>query len=127
MPHLFKSFDESFTERVLEGDVLVAGANFVCGCSREHPAVGLAHAGVKAVICKSVNRINCRSSVNQGLPIIIVPEVVDVYKAGDQVDVELDRGVVLVNGKPFHFSPLLEKLMNIFQSKGLVNYIRLYA
>lgn len=91
MPHLFKGFDESFTERVLEGDVLVAGANFGCGCSREHPAVGLAHAGVKAVIRKSVNRINCRSSVNQGLPVIIVPEIVDVYKAGDQVDVELDR------------------------------------
>lgn len=73
MPHLFKGFDDSFTERVKAGDVLIAGANFGCGSSREHPSVGLAFAGVKAVICKSVNRIFYRSSVNQGLPILVVP------------------------------------------------------
>ncbi len=127
MPHLFKGFDESFTERVSENDVIMAGANFGCGSSREHPAVGLAHAGVKAVICKSVNRIFYRSSVNQGLPIIILPEAVDAYKQGDKVSVDLESGTVKVGDKEFNFSPLPEKLMNIFNSKGLVNYIKTYA
>ena len=127
MPHLFKGFDESFSSRVQSGDVIVAGANFGCGSSREHPAVGLAHAGVKAVICKSVNRIFYRSSVNQGLPIIILPEAVEAYHAGDRVDVDLEKGIVSVAGKDFRFSPLPEKLMNIFKSKGLVNYIKTFA
>jgi homoaconitate hydratase family protein/3-isopropylmalate dehydratase small subunit len=127
MPHLFKGFDESFAERVKEGDVIMAGANFGCGSSREHPAVGLAHAGVKAVVCKSVNRIFYRSSVNQGLPIIILPEAVDAYHQGDKVDVNLEEGIVHVGEKEFKFSPLPEKLMNIFKSKGLVNYIKAYA
>ncbi|MCB2219085.1 MAG: 3-isopropylmalate dehydratase large subunit [Bacteroidetes bacterium] len=127
MPHLFKGFDETFAERVKEGDVIMAGANFGCGSSREHPAVGLAHAGVKAVVCKSVNRIFYRSSVNQGLPIIILPEAVDAYHQGDKVNVNLEAGIVNVAGKDFKFSPLPEKLMNIFKSKGLVNYIKAYA
>lgn len=124
MPHLFKGFDDSFSEKVQAGDVLIAGENFGCGSSREHPAVGLAHAGVKAVIVKSVNRIFYRSSVNQGLPIIVMPEVVDAYQAGDEVTVSLEQGLICVNDKEFKFAPLPQELMAIFAAKGLVNWIK---
>jgi len=124
MPYLFKGFDVNFTARVQKGDVLVAGANFGCGSSREHPAVGLAYAGVKAVICKSVNRIFYRSSVNQGLPIILLPEAVDAYRPGDKVDIDFNKGVVKINDQSFTFAPLPEKLTGIFEAHGLVNYIR---
>ena len=127
MPHLFKGFDESFTDNVRQDDVIIAGFNFGCGSSREHPAVGLAHAGVKAVICKSVNRIFYRSSVNQGLPIIILPKAVDAFKQGDKVDIDFGKGIVTVGDKEFRFAPLPEKLMNIFKAKGLVNYIKEFA
>ncbi len=127
MPYLFKGFDESFSDNVRQDDVIIAGFNFGCGSSREHPAVGLAHAGVKAVICKSVNRIFYRSSVNQGLPIIILPEAVNAFKQGDKVDIDFGRGIVYVGDKEFKFAPLPEKLMNIFEAKGLVNYIKEFA
>ena len=123
MPHLFQGFDVNFTENVKEDDIIIAGDNFGCGSSREHPAVGLAHAGVKAVICGSVNRIFYRSSVNQGLPIIILPEAVKEYKAGDKVDIDFEDGVVTIAEKEFKFAPLPEKLMAVFEAKGLVNYI----
>ncbi|MFK5927703.1 MAG: aconitase/3-isopropylmalate dehydratase large subunit family protein [Desulfuromusa sp.] len=124
MPHLFKGFDDSFSAKVQSGDVIIAGENFGCGSSREHPAVGLAHAGVKAVIVKSVNRIFYRSSVNQGLPIIVLPELVDGYSVGDKVDVSLEKGVIKVNDKEFKFAPLPDELMAIFAAKGLVNWIK---
>ena len=124
MPHLFKGFDDSFAERVKAGDILVAGANFGCGSSREHPSVGLAYAGVKAVICKSVNRIFYRSSVNQGLPILVVPEAVDAFKQGDKVTIDFAKGEIRINAKVFKFSPLPSKLMAIFDAKGLVNYVK---
>jgi 3-isopropylmalate dehydratase small subunit len=124
MPHLFKGFDDTFSERVKENDIIIAGANFGCGSSREHPAVGLAYAGVKAVICKSVNRIFYRSSVNQGLPIILLPEAVEAYKAGDKVSIDFENGVVNINETSFDFAPLPEKLMNIFKAKGLVNFVK---
>ena len=125
MPHLFKGFDDSFAERVKEGHIIIAGANFGCGSSREHPSVGLAYAGIQAVICKSVNRIFYRSSVNQGLPIILVPEAVDHYHAGDPVIIDFTKGTVRVNERTFNFEPLLDKLMRIFAAKGLVNYIKM--
>lgn len=124
MPHLFKGFDVNFTDNVAKDDIIVAGSNFGCGSSREHPAVGLAHAGVRAVICGSVNRIFYRSSVNQGLPIIILPEAVAAYIAGDTVDINFEDGIVTVGEKTFTFAALPEKLMNIFASKGLVNFIK---
>ncbi len=124
MPHLFKGFDDTFTDRVKENDIIIAGDNFGCGSSREHPAVGLAFAGVKAVICKSVNRIFYRSSVNQGLPIILLPEAVDAYKAGDKVTIDFENGIVKVNETDFSFAPLPDKLMKIFEAKGLVNFVK---
>jgi len=124
MPYLFKGFDDSFTERVKAGDIILAGANFGCGSSREHPSVGLAFAGIKAVICKSVNRIFYRSAVNQGLPIILVPEAVDAYKHGDDVGIDFEKGLVYIGNKHFAFAPLPAKLMEIFEAKGLVNYVK---
>ena len=124
MPHLFQGFDANFTDRVESGDIIMAGDNFGCGSSREHPAVGLAHAGVKAVICGSVNRIFYRSSVNQGLPIIILPEAVEAYNMGDSVDVNFEDGIVTVGERKFEFTALPSKLMKIFESNGLVNYIK---
>jgi len=124
MPYLFKGFDDSFAERVKKDDILMTGLNFGCGSSREHPAVGLAFAGVKAVIVKSVNRIFYRSAVNQGLPIIVLPEAVENYKQGDKVTIDFVKGIVSVNEKEFHFAPLPDKLMSIFKAKGLVNWIK---
>ncbi|HRY34109.1 MAG TPA: aconitase/3-isopropylmalate dehydratase large subunit family protein [Bacteroidales bacterium] len=124
MPYLFKGFDDSFAERVKAGDIVVAGANFGCGSSREHPSVGLAYAGIRAVIVKSVNRIFFRSSVNQGLPIIVLPEVVDAYRQGDEIGIDMKQGVATLAGKEFRFAPLPDKLVGIFEAKGLVNFVK---
>lgn len=124
MPYLFEGFDVNFTKKVEKGDLIMAGSNFGCGSSREHPSVGLAYAGVQAVICKSVNRIFYRSAVNQGLPIIILPEAIDAYQTGDDVNVNFSKGTVTVGTKTFTFAPLPEKLMSIFEAKGLINYIK---
>jgi len=124
MPHLFKGFDEAFSDNVKAGDIIVAGDNFGCGSSREHPAVGLAHAGVKVVLVKSVNRIFYRSCINQGLLLIVHKEAVEAYKPGDNVELDFKNGNITVGGKQFHFEPLPEALMGIIEKKGLVNYMK---
>ncbi len=124
MPHLFAGFDTNFTKKLAKDDIVIAGDNFGCGSSREHPAVGLAHAGVKAIIVKSTNRIFYRSCINQGLALIVNPEIVKAYSAGDNVDINFSEGKIIINKKEFNFAPLPEKLMQIIEKKGLVNWIK---
>ncbi|WP_461631475.1 aconitase/3-isopropylmalate dehydratase large subunit family protein [Labilibaculum euxinus] len=123
-PHLFKGFDDSFADGVEEGDILIAGENFGCGSSREHPAVGLAHAGVRAVIVKSVNRIFYRSAINQGLLLIVNREIVESYRKNDVLLLDFQEGVVQIGDKHFEIPVLPDKLQQIIKCKGLVNWIR---
>ena len=124
LPHLFAGFDPNFSKNAKKGDIIIAGRNFGSGSSREHPAVGLAYLGIKAVIVKSVNRIFFRSSINQGLPIIVHPQAVEEYKPGDKVEVDFENGKIIINTKIFKFQPLPEKLMKIIHARGLVNWIK---
>ena len=123
-PYLFKGFDPAFSENVQKGDVIISGDNFGCGSSREHPSVGLAYAGIKAIIVKSVNRIFYRSAINQGLILIVHPEAVDAYREGDRINVDFLGGKIKVKEKQFSFAPLPEKLMDIVNMKGLVNWVK---
>jgi homoaconitate hydratase family protein/3-isopropylmalate dehydratase small subunit len=124
MPHLFEDFDPEFSKKVSIGDIIIAGENFGCGSSREHPSVGLAHAGIKAIVVKSVNRIFFRSSINQGLVLIVHRDAVNAFKGGDLVAVNLEKGEITVGSKLFTVEPLPEKLRKIIDKKGLVNYLK---
>ena len=124
IPLLFEDFDKEFTKNAKEGDIIIAGDNFGCGSSREHPSVGLSYLGVKAVIVKSVNRIFFRSSINQGLLLIVHKEAVEAYTSGDAVSVDFNKGEILIGSKSFSFEPLPDKLKQIIDKKGLVNYMK---
>ena len=58
------------------------------------------------------------------MPIIVLPEAVEAYKAGDKVELDFAAGKLTVGDKVFTFNSLPEKLMNIFANKGLVNYYK---
>jgi len=124
VPLLFEDFDRGFSKNVKKDDIIIAGDNFGCGSSREHPSVGLAYLGIKAIIVKSVNRIFYRSSINQGILLIVHREAVESYKSGDQVNIDFDNGKILISSKSFSFEPLPYKLKQIIDMKGLVNYMK---
>jgi 3-isopropylmalate/(R)-2-methylmalate dehydratase large subunit len=124
IPLLFADFDPSFSKKLEAGDFIIAGDNFGCGSSREHPSVGLAFAGVRAVIVKSVNRIFYRSSINQGLALIVHREAVEAYKPGDKVELSFEKGELIIGSETFTFEPLPDKLRAIIDKKGLVNYMK---
>lgn len=123
VPHLFEGFDPEFIKLVKAGDIIVAGENFGCGSSREHPAVGLSHLGIKAIIVKSVNRIFFRSSINQGLLVIVSPEAVSNFSETGMADVNLEKGQIVSGKKTFIIPRLPEKLNKILEKKGLVRWI----
>ena len=123
IPHLFEDFDPAFSKNVKKDDIIISGDNFGCGSSREHPSVGLSYLGIKAIIVKSVNRIFYRSSINQGLLLIVHREAVDAYKSGDKININFNDGKIIIGSAIFSFEPLPEKLKQIIDNKGLVNYL----
>jgi len=72
--------------------IVIAGANFGCGSSREHAPVALGAAGVKAVVAESYARIFFRNSVATGeiYPLESECRVCDECKTGDIVTVEIE-------------------------------------
>jgi 3-isopropylmalate dehydratase small subunit len=126
IPHLFEDFDPEFSRNAEKGDIIIAGENFGCGSSREHPSVGLAYIGIKAILVKSVNRIFYRSSINQGLALIVHREAVEAYKPGDFVELDFDNSEISIGSLKFSFAPLPEGLKKIIEMKGLVNYMKTF-
>jgi homoaconitate hydratase family protein/3-isopropylmalate dehydratase small subunit len=124
VPHLFRGFDNNFADQVERGDILICGENFGCGSSREHPSVGLAYKGIKAVIVKSVSRIFYRSAINQGLLVFVSPEVVESYYAGDNVIVNLEKSKITIGNKTYSIQSMPDKLMEIISAGGLVKWIK---
>jgi 3-isopropylmalate/(R)-2-methylmalate dehydratase small subunit len=123
-PHLLEDLDPGFAENVKEGDILVVGDNFGCGSSREQPVLGLKHVGIKAIIGRSFARIFYRASINQGLILIEAPEAVDAYKEGDDVEIDIENGMIKVGGKEFTFPKLPPQILEIRDAGGLLEYTR---
>ena len=122
--HLLEDLDPDFASRVAPGDIIVAGSNFGCGSSREHPSLGLRHVGLKAVLARSFARIFYRSAINQGLMLIQSPEAVDAYRDGDTVDIDPSEGTVMVGDRTFTFPPLPDEMLQILRAGGLLEHIR---
>lgn len=75
--HCFTVCDEDFPERALtlKKSIIVGGANYGQGSSREHAALAPLYLGVKAVVVKSFARIHRANLINAGiLPLTFVNE-----------------------------------------------------
>ena len=117
--------DADFVNNVKEGDIIVATKNFGCGSSREHAPLAIKCAGISCVIASTFARIFYRNAINIGLPIIECKEAALEIKAGDEVEVNFDTGVITdkTTGKSFQgqaFPPFMQKIIDC---EGLVNYI----
>ncbi len=123
--HCMEDIDKEFVNKVSAGDIIVAEKNFGCGSSREHAPIAIKAAGVSCVIAETFARIFYRNAINIGLPIIECKEASLEIKAGDEVEVYFDTGVITdkTTGKSFQgqaFPPFMQKIIDC---EGLVNYI----
>lgn len=120
--YALNDLDPEFVQRVEKGDVIVAGANFGCGASREQAAVCLREAGVGAVVAKSFARIFFRNAISVGLPAVTCPKAADALSADDHVSLDLSSGILSCGEKRYDFPPLPEELLEILDAGGLIPY-----
>jgi len=135
----FAVCNETFPERCSkEGpSIIIGGANYGQGSSREHAALVPLYLGVKAVVAKSFARIHCANLANAGiLPFVFQNEA--GYDSIDQMDqLELPNirtaiinreKVILKNitkGTEIQVEPVLtERQRDLVLAGGLLNYTR---
>jgi len=117
--HVMEAEDPEFSQKVNEGDIIVAGWNFGCGSSREQAPVAIKTAGVSVVIAKSFARIFYRNAINIGLPVITADIDVD---EGDIVEVNVEEGTItnITKEHTVKFKPFDPTMLNILENGGLV-------
>lgn len=120
--HCMEDIDAAFASKVKPGDIIVAGANFGCGSSREHAPISIKACGVSCVIAKSFARIFYRNAINIGLPIMECPEAADAIKNGDQVSVCFETGEIRdeTTGQVFQAAAFPTFISKIIESGGLL-------
>ena len=123
--HCMEDIDPEFIHKVQKGDIIVGGANFGCGSSREHAPLAIKTAGVSCVIAATFARIFYRNSINIGLPILECPAASAAIQNGDKVKVDFDTGVITdeTTGETFQAQPFPPFIQNIIQARGLMNSI----
>ena len=135
----FAVCDKTFAERCkAEGKgIIIGGANYGQGSSREHAALVPLYLGVKAVITKSFARIHCANLINAGiLPLNFKNEAdYDKITQGDELSLEgiktaiiNDQPAVLKNlttGESYELKyDLTKRQKDIILAGGLLNYTR---
>ena len=124
--HCMEDIDKDFTKKVKAGDIIVGGANFGCGSSREHAPIAIKSSGVSCVIAKTFARIFFRNAINIGLAILECPEASEKIESGDQLSIDFDTGVITNHTKneTYKAEPFPEFVKNIINSDGLLNSIK---
>ena len=123
--HCMEDIDADFVNKVKEGDIMVAEANFGCGSSREHAPIAIKASGISCVIASTFARIFYRNAINIGLAILECEEAAREIKAGDEVEVDFDSGLITnhTTGKTYQAQPFPPFIQNIIKDGGLMKSI----
>jgi 3-isopropylmalate/(R)-2-methylmalate dehydratase small subunit len=124
--HCMEGLVDNFQGQVTPGDIIVAGANFGCGSSREHAPVAIKAAGISCVIAPSFARIFFRNAINIGLPVLVCAEAAADAVAGDELVVDLAAGEIknVTKGATYQAAPFPEFLQGIITAGGLIEYTK---
>lgn len=137
--HCFTVCDKEFPARakMLKSSVIVGGANYGQGSSREHAALAPLYLGVKAVLVKSFARIHRSNLINAGiLPLTFANEAdYDKINLGDELVVENVREILgsgadiavknlTTNETIMTKCGLTDRTRDIILAGGLLNYTK---
>jgi len=123
--HAMSAIDPDFAAKVRLGDVLVAGANFGSGSSRETSPLTLKYLGIGAIVAKFFARIFYRNAINLGIPVIECAET-DKIGDGDLIEIDLGQGVVVnkTKNEQYACSRIPPHILALIGEGGLVPYLK---
>jgi aconitate hydratase len=141
---VFEGVDPQFSRKALENkrqgvhNVIVAGASYGQGSSREHAAICPMYLGVKAVIAKSFERIHAANLINFGILPLTFANAADYEALGsnDRIEISgvreaLRQGgdlLLTTDGKSVALkTSYSSRQRDILLAGGMLNYTRMQA
>ncbi len=124
--HCLEAVRTDFASGVREGDVIVAGANFGIGSSREQAAGVLRHLGLAAVIAPSYSGLYFRNAFNLGLLLLTCPEA-HLIEEGERLGVSFEGDIPVVirtNGQRLVCAAIPDFLMYSTEAGGLLPLLK---
>ncbi len=118
--HCLEAVRPEFSRGVQRGDIVVAGANFGIGSSREQAASVLAHLGIAAVIAPSYSGLYFRNAFNVGLLLLTCARAAEI---ADGIAVTFDARaghVSLPDGTRLPVDPIPGFLLDRIDAGGLL-------
>ena len=101
---------QDFAKKAKPGDIIIAGANFGAGSSRQQAVDCFRALGISALIAESFGAIYFRNAVNSGFPVIIAKNIMQTgVESGETISVNFETGEIinvaknelLLKAKPF--------------------------
>ena len=125
--HCMEDLDAKFIHKVKKYGytIIVTGANFGCGSSREQAPIALKAAGIQCIIAPSFARIFFRNSINIGLSIIEFNKI-ETINTNDVLEIIFTEGIIkdTSNKKEYQIRKMPSFLQEIIAANGLINYAK---
>lgn len=124
--HAFESIRPGFVDEVRKGDVIVGGANFGCGSSRENAPEALKLLGIGCVVAESFGRIFFRNAIAIGLPVLRCAGVSGAFADGDTARVDVEKAKVENpnTGGSLMAERLSDEMLLILESGGITEVLK---
>ncbi|MFP3156059.1 3-isopropylmalate dehydratase small subunit [Lachnospiraceae bacterium ZAX-1] len=118
--------DPDFPKKMAPGGIMIGGMNFGCGSSRETAPIALKACNVKAILAEEYARIFYRNCINIGIPVLECPDVHAKVDLGDDLEIELETGIVknITKGETYSATPIPPFLMDKIKEGGLLQVLK---
>jgi len=118
-----------FPANARAGDIIIAGANFGCGSSRQQAVDCFRSLGISAIIAQSFGAIYLRNAINSAFPVGICDELKNwdetapLVESGDEIEVDFESGrfVNITGGVAIpDMKPWSKVQKDVFKADGLL-------
>lgn len=118
------AIDPDFPVKIKVGDILVAGANFGSGSSRETAPLALKYLGIGAIVACFFARIFYRNAINLGIPVIECKDA-DKISEGNFIEIDVEKGKIknISTGEEYVCSKIPVHIQKLINDGGLVPYL----
>lgn len=115
---------KDFANEARPGDIVLAGANFGGGSSRQQAVDCFPSLGVQCLICRSYGAIYKRNAINSGFPILILKNMKDI-KNFDEIEVDMEKAEIRKDGKVVgELEPPSQVQMDIYEAGNIFDYAK---